>query len=452
MASGLKNDVLGLTRSIVMAIAGAAPAFSIAATMATLIGAVGVLAPASLVYCGLIMLGIVFAFMQLNALDPNAGASYSWVSRVFGKKTGFFAGWALLVSSALFMVSATIPAGSATLLLIAPQLVDSQQAVTACAAFWLVAVTVVIVKGIDLTGRLQSVMTACELVILLAVSIAVAVEFGPNALHELSWQQFLPTAFTPATFAGGAVIALYFFWGWDVSLNLTEETVNSRQVPGKGAVGAQIVLLIAFAGFAAITLLALQDDEIKRAGTNIVFAVADRVFPRPWSYLAVLAVMLSTIGTLETSMLQFARTLYAKSRDGVMHPRWSLVRDEWGTPHMATFLIAFIGLLLLVSSLASTGIAAVMKQSIDVIGIQAAFYYGLAGFACAWHFRRRAQRSLWVLLGSVIWPAASALVLWWAATMTLLSIGAVSAGIAVGSLLLGIIPLYFAGKESRGLN
>jgi len=69
---------------------------------------VGVLAPASLLYCGLIMFGIVFAFRHLNCLDANAGASYSWLTSIFSPAIGFFAGWSVIAGSALFMVSGTL--------------------------------------------------------------------------------------------------------------------------------------------------------------------------------------------------------------------------------------------------------------------------------------------------------------------------------------------------------
>ncbi|MHB1238780.1 MAG: hypothetical protein ACYCY7_14580 [Gallionella sp.] len=108
----LKKDSLGTGESVVMGVAGTAPAFSIAATTATLAATVGTLAPASLLYCGLIMFGVTFSYMHLNRLNPNAGASYAWVGSIFNPVLGFFAGWALLVASSVFMVSATIPAPS----------------------------------------------------------------------------------------------------------------------------------------------------------------------------------------------------------------------------------------------------------------------------------------------------------------------------------------------------
>jgi hypothetical protein len=93
----LHANSLGFAESVIMGIAGSGPAYSVAASTATLIGAVGVLAPASLLYCGLIMFGIVFAFRHLNRLVVNAGASYAWVGAIFSPAIGFFAGWALII-------------------------------------------------------------------------------------------------------------------------------------------------------------------------------------------------------------------------------------------------------------------------------------------------------------------------------------------------------------------
>jgi amino acid transporter len=148
----LQEDSLGTAESIIMGVAGTAPAFSIAATTATLAAAVGTLAPASLLYCGLIMFGVTFSYMHLNRINPNAGASYAWVGSIFHPVLGFFAGWALLVASAVFMVSGTIPAATATLFLLKPEFADNPAMVTFTAAGWLLVVSAVIVKGIKPTS------------------------------------------------------------------------------------------------------------------------------------------------------------------------------------------------------------------------------------------------------------------------------------------------------------
>jgi amino acid transporter len=77
----LRAGVLGLFDSVIMGIAGVAPGYSIAASTAVLFGAVVLGGAAALLYCGIAMFGIVFAFSYLGRVETNAGASYSWVRR-----------------------------------------------------------------------------------------------------------------------------------------------------------------------------------------------------------------------------------------------------------------------------------------------------------------------------------------------------------------------------------
>src|SRR3954453_8752303 len=93
---GLRQGALGGFDSVVMAVAGSAPAYSIAATTAVLVGSVGLASPAALLYCGIPMLGIPLAFSYLGRIDVNAGASYSWVGRTLRPFLGFVSGWALV--------------------------------------------------------------------------------------------------------------------------------------------------------------------------------------------------------------------------------------------------------------------------------------------------------------------------------------------------------------------
>src|SRR5215813_2444232 len=177
----LRADALGFGESVVMGVPGIGPAYSLAATAAVLIGSVGVLAPASLLYCGLIMFGIVFAFRHLNRMEANAGASYSWVTAIFSPAIGFFAGWTVVASSALFMVSGTLPAAAATLKLFEPGLVDNQVAVTLIAAGWVLVIGAVVAKGIKLSSYTQIVFTVFEVGVLVLLLVLVTMGFWPRA-------------------------------------------------------------------------------------------------------------------------------------------------------------------------------------------------------------------------------------------------------------------------------
>jgi amino acid transporter len=440
----LRRDALDFVNVVAMGVAGTSLSYTIAVSTAVLVGAVGVLAPASLLYCGLIMVGITFAFARLNSVYPHSGASYEWVGRVFNRDLGFLAGWAVLVSSALFMVAATIPAASATLLLVAPDAASRQLPVIAVSALWLVVVSLVVVRGMHLTGVVQTVMTAAELIVLAVIAALALARHGRAVLDQVSWRALAPTAFTPETFSAGAVIALFFFWGWDVVLNVSEETRDSRHAPGRAAAVAMLVIVAVFMAFAAVSLSLLSPTDIQASGTNVLFAIAEKLVPRPWSYVAVIAVMLSSVGSVETCVVQFARTMFGAARAGELHPRWSRIHPRWGTPHLATYLIAALGLVLLVLSLAFPNIDALLKASINALGLEVAFYYGLAAVACAWYFRT--ARSARTLVFAVAWPLASALVLWAVALLAALSMDMATLAIGIGGIAIGVVPLVWARR------
>lgn len=448
----LKENALGIGESIIMGVAGTAPAFSVAATTSTLAAAVGILAPASLLYCGLIMFGVTFAYMHLNRMSPNAGASYAWVGSIFNPALGFFAGWALLVASAVFMVSGTIPAATATLLLIDPELANNPAVVTFVAAGWLLAVSAVIVKGIKPTSYTQIVMTGLELLILVLVVLVAVIKYGATPAHPFSWKWFSAAEFTPQLFATGALTALFFFWGWDVTVNLNEETKDSGHAPGKAALWAMVIVLLLFISFATVSLLVLTDQEIEQSSTNIVFAIAEKLFPKPWSYMAVIAVMLSSIGTLETSILQFTRTMYAKGRDGVLHPRYAILHKAWQTPWVATAVIALFGTLFLFLSSYFPTVNLIIKDSVNAIGFQVAFYYGLAGLACAWHYRKRAFHSAHDTVFLILWPVVSAAFLFFVAVYSIPTFDLTTNIVGLGGIAIGIAPLLLNRKRLRSVD
>jgi len=450
MTPGLRRDALGLAHSVAIGIAGTAPSYTIAVSSAALFGAVGVLAPAILLFCGLVMAGITCAFVHLNRAYPDAGATYAWVGRVLHPDLGFLCGWVVLVTSVLFTVSATIPAATATLLLLG--VTASQGLVTAVAAGWILVITLVEVRGMRLTGTVQVWISTIEVLVLAGLAGIALASHWPQVAAVLAQASFAPAAFTMEQFAAGAVIAVFFFWGWDVPLNASEETRDSRRTPGVAAVLAVLVVACAFMAFAVVTLALLTEPEIQSSGTNIVFAIAEKLVPRPWSYLAVLAVMLSSVGSLQVSLLQFARTLFAAARAGDLHPRWSKVHERWQTPHFATWLNAGLGLALLAFSLALPGIDALLKASVNAIGLEIAFYYGLAALACAWHFRREATRSAATLVFAVLWPLAGALALFAAAALGLRTMDATTIAIGVGGIAIGLIPLARARTRRRGLS
>lgn len=446
---GLRSNALGFAESVIMGIAGSGPAYSVAASTATLVGAVGLLAPASLFYCGVIMFGIVFAFRHLNRLSANAGASYAWVAAIFSPALGFFAGWALMISSVVFMVSGTLPAASATLKLLAPGFIHDQRAVTLTAALWLVAIGAAVAKGIKLSSYLQIGFTVVEVGVLALFLVLAVFGFAPPPAHAFAAAWLTGAGFTPALFASGAATALFALSGWDVTANLNEETRDGARIAGAGSIVAVAIVAVLLIGFEALALWLLSEDEISRAGVNIVSVVAGKLLPHPLDYLAVVAVMLSTIGTLETSILQFTRTLFSMSRDEVLHPRYGRLHPTYRTPWFATLLITGLGLLLLFLSSWLDGIKTVIDDSINAVGFQVAFYYGLTGLACAWCFRRQALNGVGRFVLLFAWPLLGVVFCFAIALYSVPTFDPTTNIIGAGSIAIGVVPYLWSRWTRR---
>lgn len=443
---GLAKGSLGAFESAVMGIAGTAPAFSVAVTTAAIVASVGVLSVGSILYCGLIMFGIMLAFIHLSKITPHAGAAYAWVGHVFGEKWGFFTGWGLLVASIFFMVSATIPAATSTLLLIAPDLVEDTTWVTLTAAIWLTLVTIVVTKGIKHASYTQLILTGMETAVIFALIIGAFIQYGGKPAHAPSLIWFSPFSFTPQLFATGALTAIFFYWGWDVTMNLSEETKGGEPHPAsKGAFWAMVNLILFFIIMMIVVLIVLSDEEIAKANTNVLYAISDKLFPKPWSYLAVLSTILSTIGTIETQILQFSRSMFAMARDDMLHPRYAKIHPEWKTPWVATFVIWFLGVLLLFSSSYMPSVKKILESSILAIGFQICFYMSLAGFACAWHYRDKLKQGAYNAISYVLWPLLAALVMVFIALYSIPTFDTVTNAMGVGGLLVGFVPLFLGG-------
>jgi amino acid transporter len=446
----LLAGALGFGESAIMGVAGSAPAYSVATTTAQLVGVVGILAPASMLYCGLLMFGVVFAFRHLNRVEVNAGTSYAWVGKIFSPAFGFFAGWALITSSVLFMVAGIFPAATGTLQLLAPALTNDQQAVSLVAAVWIVVIGTIVAKGIKPSSYVQIAFTGIETGVLGLIIVLALAGLGPPPAHKLSLASLAGAGFTPGGFAGGALVALFALSGWDVAMNLGEETRDGGRAAGAGSILAVVIVIGLMIGFEAVVLLTLNDAEIQKAGLNIVFVVAGKFFPHPWDDIAVVAVMLSTVGTLETSILQFARTMFSMGRDGVFHQRYARLHRTYRTPWLATLIITALGLILLLLSLLLPGINTVVNDSINAISFQTAVYYSLTGFACAWYFIRRAFTSAGSFILLFAWPLVGAAACVFIGVGNLPTFDTTTKLLAVGTLALGIVPYLWLRWGSDG--
>ncbi|HEX5404592.1 MAG TPA: APC family permease, partial [Pseudonocardiaceae bacterium] len=297
----LRANVLGAADTAMMAVAGSAPAYSIAATTATLVAVAGLASPASLIYCGIPMLGIAWAFSHLGKKDVNAGAAYAWVGKALHPALGFLAGWALIVSATIFMVAGSLPAGSLTLALFKPSLAGNTVLVTIVGAVWFLVMVTVVLLGANITARAQWVMSSIEVAILVAFLVVGLVRAPQIAVHAFSFSWLGFGHFSGlGGFASAALVAAFYYWGWDVAANLNEETKSARRSAGLGGIVGVLIVFALFLGFTIMVNLILTPGQISNNSGNMLEVLGQAIWPGAGGKILSLAAMLSTVATLET--------------------------------------------------------------------------------------------------------------------------------------------------------
>jgi amino acid transporter len=447
----LKKGALGFLETLAMAIAGSAPAYSITVTTAALVAAAGVAGPAALWIAALPIIGIAVAFAYLNRWRPDAGAAYAWVGRAMHPALGFLAGWALLTTSTIFNVAAALPAGQATLDLFAPGRSHDVVWAAGAGAVWFLGVLALITFGITVSAKAQVVLTSLEVfaVVLLCGLAIFNARAMPAAAFSSDW--FLPSAFgTFQSFSAGMLVALFYYFGWDVSANLAEETAGANTVSGIACILGMLVTVGLFVLAQVAVQMALTPSEIQANGGNLLPALGAAALPGPGSAIAVLAVLVSAVATIETQLLQCTRLLFSMARDRVIGEAMGKLHPRFQTPWLAGFAVAGASLLLFAGSATVPSINALMSDLINAIGVQVAFYYALAGIACAWHYRKSMRTGWRTIAFAVIFPLTSALSVAGVGIYQLPHLGWGVSCLSIGSIVIGVAPLLYYRRRYRG--
>jgi amino acid transporter len=447
----LKAGALSFFESIIMGIAGSAPAFSIATAIAALLSTAGAVSVNALLIFAVPMLGIAVAYKGLTAKMVNAGAAYEWTKSVFGGFLGYFSGWALLFASVVFMVTGSVPLGTATIDLFDPDLATNVWLTTSIGAVWFVGIGLVLITGIELTSKIQVVMSTIELGILFVISIAAFLHAGTGgAVSPFSWSWF-GFGYPTGTFAASALATVFLYWGWDVTANLSEET-RGHEYNAAGQ-GGFLSIFFTIASFVAFTIAAMVLFSLTTAAgfsDNLIYHVALQAGLGPVGGLAAtLALVLSSVATLETTMLQFSRTLFAMGRDQALPRYFGQVHERTVTPVRTMYLLLGLGLVMILLSSFQASVATILTDSVSAIAVQVCYYYGLAGLVCAWVYRDSYKTSPGTFVQYVVYPALSALALFGLGIVALIGFNWTIRIVGVGGLLLGIVFYRPSGYGKR---
>ena len=430
---GLKTGALGLVSSVVMGVASTAPAYSLAATLFFVVAAVGLKSPLVAMLAFVPMLLTSIGFSELNKADPDCGTTFIWATRAFGPRVGWAGGWGVVAADILVMASLAQVAGQYLFFLFQGPtssigINPSGGWVLLVGVLWIVAMTYICYRGIEVSANFQKVLLSVELVMLIVMSLTALVRvFGSHppagSLHPsfawLSWSHLSLSALV-----SGIIFMLFIYWGWDTALSVNEETADKSRTPGRAGIISTILLLVtylivivavqAFAGIGSkgVGLMngAHQFDVLSVTGGAIFGTSGLGTF---LSRLLILMVLTSASASTQTTILPTARTTLSMATYKAIPESFAKIHPRYLTPTVSTIVMAVISIILYIPMNYFSG-GNTIGDAVTAIGLYIAFYYGLTAFSCVWYYRKTlfsSARNLWMrgilpLLGGLIMYAA----------------------------------------------
>ena len=475
---GLKLGAIGLVSSIVIGVASTAPGYSLAATLGYIAQEVGTKGPIIMLLAFIPMLFISYAYKALNNVDPDCGTTFKWAARAFGPRTGWINGWVIIAADIIVMANLAQIAGQYSLDLIGKsEWADNIWAVTSIGCVWIIAMTWISWRGIELSARTQVILLGLELLTLAIFSVVClwqvyAGTAGDLAIKpELSWFWPFGEGMTFSTLSAGFLLAVFIYWGWDSAVAVNEETDNAAVTPGRAAVISTVILLITYVvvAVAAQAFAGIGDTGIGLTNPETIddpFTGIGEAALGPWgAKLLFLAILSSAAASTQTTILPTARTSLSMAAYKALPKVFGDVHPRYQTPTVSTWAMGIVSVAFYAGL---TWLSpASLNDLIAAIGLMIAFYYGFTGLASAWVFRKEARRSakdMWLkvilpLLGAIILFAAFGKTAWdsWKPDFgetTIAGIGGVFV-LGIGSILLGVVfmiiwnimrPAYFSGR------
>ncbi|HLJ66182.1 MAG TPA: APC family permease [Chloroflexota bacterium] len=446
-AEHLRRGALTLFDGTVIGVASTAPAYSLTATLALLIGSagVGLFAPSAMLIAFLPMLGVAVGFYWLNRRIPNCGASYAWVARALHPAIGFLTGWVIVMADVIVMISLAGVAAASTLTLFGQDASNKTWNLVLGIA-WIVIMTWIVLRGIRLSAMTQWVLLALEYVIVMGFCLWAIIDVyanHPKGSHVPSLNWLLPWQ-APG---GGPVMltavlaAVFIYWGWDTAANVNEETEDATHAPGLATVLSTFVLLIIYLFAAFATAAYFTPSAADNNSSDVLTYMAQSLTGsgnKLW-YLMVLAVISSAASSTQTTILPTARVTFSMARDRIIPRIFAAVHSEYLTPWFSTIIMGAVSIAVYVISLyASGGVGQAIQNAILAIGLLIAFYYGLTGIAAAWYYRRLLFTSLGNFVFAGIFPLAGGLGFFYIFVEAARGLTVAQFWTGVGSILIGV--------------
>ncbi len=299
------------------------------------------------VLAGLFTLIGALVFAELSTMMPRSGGLYNYIGAAYGRVWAFLYGWmetlvdggagiaALAIVFVIFfndLLGGTLSSGVSTLL----------------AVLTLVVVTALNLASVRSNGSLVTVVTVLKVALLIGIA-ASAFFFGDG-----SWANYASSSaggscegvpesarLGVSGFGAAMIAALWSYSGAAVVIMVAEEVRNPARTLPRSLACSVLTLIGLYVLINAAYFYALSPEAIASIpeSGSVASAVVARVIGASATTLMAAGLMLSTFGSLHSSMLTMPRVPYAMARDKLFPSIFAKVSRKSRAPVYAVLLL-----------------------------------------------------------------------------------------------------------------
>ncbi len=319
----------------------------------------------SAICCGLAAL----CYAEFASTVPVSGSAYTFSYASLGEMIAWIIGWDLLLE--LMLGASVVAQGWSTYAVVLmenfaiawPEELGPGGSVDLLAMLLIAVLTILITLGIKESMRVNLVLVAVKLFIVLFVIIA-----GIGFINPANYTPFIPEAaagsavenwyqqpliqavvgLEPAAFGiggifTGAALVFFAYIGFDVVATTAEEAKNPKRDLPIGIIASLVICTILYGAVALVITGMVKYDEID---PKAALASAFTTLGRPGYATLIAAGAVAGLTTVVlTLMIGAARVVFAMSRDHLLPPVLSKVHPRFQTPYVITIVIGIVTML-----------------------------------------------------------------------------------------------------------
>ncbi len=297
---------------------------------------------------GFIAISGALCYAELSTRMPEVGGEYVYLRKLYHPALGFLTGWtSLIVGFSAPIASAALSFGEYIFagidIPISGSIIVPKKVI---AVLIILIFTMVHYLGIRLGSKVQNILTAIKIVIVLGLAATgMIIGSGNGSISNFN----LEGSFSGLSFGTAIMLVMFSYSGWNASVYIAGELKNPKKNLPFSLLSGTIIVIILYLAINIFILQALPYSELK--GTiAVVEAASVKAFGNWMGKMLSLLVGVALLSSLSAFIMIGPRVYFAMARDRLFLPFAAKVHPRYHVPGLSILIQGLIAILMVLIS------------------------------------------------------------------------------------------------------